>query len=121
MDAWQENALKATKLGHSLVIQGPPGTGKSHLICNLISDTIASGKTVLVVCQKRAALDVVYQRLKEQGLSEFLALVHDFKNDRKEIYQKAAAQIERVNEYKTRNKVWTQFNLNGNFYMPPEK
>ncbi|MEK6782612.1 MAG: AAA domain-containing protein [Bacteroidota bacterium] len=116
LDAWQENALKATKLGHSLVVQGPPGTGKSHLICNLISDCIATGKSVLVVCQKRAALDVVYQRLKEQGLSDFIALVHDFKNDRNEIYQKATAQIERVNEYKTRNTSLDTIQLERKFF-----
>lgn len=103
LDAWQENALKAIKLGHAVVVQGPPGTGKSHLICNLIADGIASGKSILVVCQKRAALDVVYERLKEQNLTDFLALVHDFKNDRKDVYQKIARQIERIEEYKTRN------------------
>lgn len=103
LDAWQENALKAVKLGHSLVVQGPPGTGKSHLICNLIADAMATGKSVLVVCQKRAALDVVYQRMKDLNLADFLALVHDFKNDRKEVYQKIAKQIERIEEYKSRN------------------
>ena len=102
-DIWQENALKAAKLGHSLVVQGPPGTGKSQLICNLISDAIASGKRVLVVCQKRAALDVVYNRMKTHQLSQYLALVHDFKNDRKDIYEKLANQIEKVNAYKTQN------------------
>ena len=102
-DIWQENALKAAKLGHSLVVQGPPGTGKSQLICNLISDAMASGKRVLVVCQKRAALDVVYNRMKTHQLSQYLALVHDFKNDRKDIYEKIAYQIERVDDYKTKN------------------
>ncbi len=102
-DVWQENAFKAVKLGHSLVVQGPPGTGKSQLIGNLIGDAIASGKRVLVVCQKRAALDVVYNRLKSHQLSDYLGLVHDFKNDRREIYQKMARQIERVDEYKSRN------------------
>ena len=121
LDAWQENALKAIKLGHSLVVQGPPGTGKSHLICNLISDCIASGKSVLVVCQKRAALDVVYQRLKDQGLSDYLALVHDFKNDRKEIYLKAGTQIERVNEYKTRNNNLDTIQLERNFVHTSRK
>ncbi|HZX74557.1 MAG TPA: AAA domain-containing protein [Cyclobacteriaceae bacterium] len=103
MDAWQENALKSVKLGNSLVVEGPPGTGKSQLICNLISDAIAAGKRVLVVCQKRAALDVVYARMKEQDFSDYLALIHDFKNDRRGIYEKVSRQIERVNEYKTRN------------------
>jgi len=116
LDAWQENALKAIKLGNSIVVQGPPGTGKSHLICNLISDSIASGKSVLVVCQKRAALDVVYKRLKEHNLSDFLALVHDYKNDRKEIYEKAAGQIERVNEYKIRNNGLDTIKLERKFF-----
>ena len=65
MDAFQENALKAVKSGNSIVVQGPPGTGKSQLICNLISDYIARGLNVLLVCQKRAALDVVYSRMEE--------------------------------------------------------
>lgn len=103
MDAYQENALKAVKRGNSLVVQGPPGTGKSQLICNLISDYLARGKKVLVVCQKRVALDVVYNRLKEIEIDDFIALVHDFKNDRREIYEKIAGQIERVSEYQRSN------------------
>jgi hypothetical protein len=103
MDAWQENALKAVKLGHSIVVQGPPGTGKSQLICNLIADGLATGKKILVVCQKRAALDVVYQRLSENKMDDFLTLVHDFKNDRKDIFRKAAYQIDHIDEYKNRN------------------
>jgi superfamily I DNA and/or RNA helicase len=102
-DVYQENALKAIKRGHSLVVQGPPGTGKSQLICNLISDFIARGKRVLLVCQKRAALDVVYQRLREGSLADFVALVHDFKNDRKDIFRKINAQVERIDEYKAKN------------------
>ncbi len=102
-DIWQENALKASKLGHSIVVQGPPGTGKSQLIGNLISDCIANGKRVLLVCQKRAALDVVYSRLKEKNLENFLGLVHDFKNDRKEIFKKIADQINCTDEYKKKN------------------
>jgi AAA domain len=117
MDCWQENALKASKLGHSLVVQGPPGTGKSQLICNLISDAMAVGKKVLVVCQKRAALDVVYARMKEQNLADFLALVHDFKNDRNEIFQKIAKQIGRVDEYRSRNITLDAIQLDRNFFL----
>lgn len=102
-DIWQENAIKASKLGHSIVVQGPPGTGKSQLIGNLVSDAIANGKRVLVVCQKRAALDVVFFRLKEKSLDNFLALVHDYKNDRREIFQKLAFQINHTDEYKSKN------------------
>jgi hypothetical protein len=104
MDAYQERAIIAVKNGHSIVVQGPPGTGKSQLICNLMADAIASGKRVLLVCQKRAALDVVYERLQEIDLVDFLGLVHDFRNDRKQIFGKIAKQIERIEEYKVRNR-----------------
>jgi len=103
IDAYQENALKAIKRGNSMVIQGPPGTGKSQLICNLIADFIARGQRVLLVCQKRVALDVVYQRLKDKGLENFIALVHDFKNDRKKIYDQISKQVDNINDYKVKN------------------
>ncbi len=103
LDAYQENALKAIKRGNSMVVLGPPGTGKSQLICNLISDFVARGKQVLLVCQKRAALDVVYQRLQEKQLAYFVGLVHDFKNDRKAIYDQINTQIEKLQEFRQRN------------------
>jgi hypothetical protein len=103
LDAYQENAIKAIKRGNSMVIQGPPGTGKSQLICNLISDFMARGKRVLMVCQKRAALDVVYERLQDSNISDFVALVHDFKNDRKTIFNKLNEQIEKLYDYKIKN------------------
>jgi hypothetical protein len=104
LDAFQEKAIHLIKQGRSIVVQGPPGTGKSQLICNLLSDAIASGKKALLVCQKRAALDVVYDRMKSKDLSAFLGLVHDFRNDRKEIFEKISRQIERIEEYKERNR-----------------
>lgn len=104
LDAYQENALRIVKAGGSIVVQGPPGTGKSQLISNLIADAIASGRKVLLVCQKRVALDVVYERLKKIRLSDFLGLVHDFRNDRKEIYQKIAQQVESIEAYQARNR-----------------
>ncbi|MGB3469057.1 MAG: AAA domain-containing protein, partial [Cyclobacteriaceae bacterium] len=103
MDIYQEKALKTIKNGNSLIVQGPPGTGKSQLICNLISDFIARGKSVLLVCQKKAALDIVHDRLKEKDLVDFIGLMHDFKNDRKSIYEQISSQIERLSEYQQRN------------------
>ncbi len=103
LDAYQEHALKEIKKGNSLVVQGPPGTGKSQLISNLICDFIARGKNVLLVCQKRAALDVVYERLEEKEMHDFVALVHDFKNDRKPIYEQIDQQIESVEVYEKKN------------------
>ncbi|MFY0689515.1 MAG: DUF4011 domain-containing protein [Cyclobacteriaceae bacterium] len=103
IDAYQEQALNKIKKGNSINIQGPPGTGKSQLIANIISDFIARGKNVLLVCQKRAALDVVFGRLKEQDIHDFVGMVHDFKNDRKTIFDKLESQISRLEEYQRKN------------------
>ncbi|NVJ85406.1 MAG: DUF4011 domain-containing protein [Algoriphagus sp.] len=104
LDSSQELALTKVREGKNLVIQGPPGTGKSQLIANLLSDYIARGKKVLVVSQKRAALDVVYERLAEKGFGPFLALVHDFRGDQKALFEKIRTQIESIEDYQTQNR-----------------
>lgn len=103
IDASQEHAVQTIKQGQSMVVQGPPGTGKSQLICNLIADYVARGKRVLLVCQKRVALDVVYQRLSAAGMADFVALVHDFKHDRRAVYDQLAQQIDRMDAYREQN------------------
>lgn len=102
-DASQERAIHLIKKGNSMVVQGPPGTGKSQLISNLICDYVARGKNVLLICQKRAALDVVYERLQSKEMHEFVGLVHDFKNDRKDIFAQIARQIDNVDKYQQKN------------------
>lgn len=102
-DGSQEDALVKIKEGNSLVVQGPPGTGKSQLIGNLIADFTARGKKVLLVCQKKAALDVVYDRLKEKGVHLFASVVHDFRNDRAKIVEQLEKQISAVEQYKKEN------------------
>jgi hypothetical protein len=100
LDGWQENALLKIKAGQSMVVKGPPGTGKSQLISNLVCDAVANRKRVLVVSQKRVALEVVHQRLHEEKVHDFVALVHDYQHDRAAIYNQIARQIDRVDEYK---------------------
>ncbi|MEH7419130.1 AAA domain-containing protein [Neobacillus drentensis] len=93
-DGSQEEILKDARYKKGLVVHGPPGTGKSQVIVNLITDALKQDKKILVVCQKRAALDVVYQRLDGLGLTNHVALVHDEKNDRKKLYAKVGAVLE---------------------------
>ncbi|TDB58658.1 AAA domain-containing protein [Arundinibacter roseus] len=102
-DVSQEQVIRLVRQGQSVVVQGPPGTGKSQLICNLMADFAAHGKRVLLVCQKRAALDVVHHRLHELGMAPFVALIHDFKNDRSGLFRQLAAHIEKVDEYRKEN------------------
>ncbi|MES2902548.1 MAG: DUF4011 domain-containing protein, partial [Pseudomonadota bacterium] len=82
-DATQEAAVSLARTGRSFIIQGPPGTGKSQTITNLIADYAARGKRVLFVCEKRAALDVVFNRLKQAGLDRLACLIHDSQEDKK--------------------------------------
>jgi len=82
-DPTQTSSIAAARSGENLIIQGPPGTGKSQTITNLIADFVANGKRVLFVCEKRAALDVVYQRLAACDLEELTCIIHDSQSDKK--------------------------------------
>jgi very-short-patch-repair endonuclease len=93
-DHSQEKTIEASRSGRDVLIQGPPGTGKSQVIANLVADNLARGKRVLIVCEKRAALDVVYRRLHKAGLSQFLQLVHDPGVDRDAVYDKTRHMLE---------------------------
>ncbi|MFT3782744.1 MAG: AAA domain-containing protein [Nibricoccus sp.] len=86
-DSAQAAAVARSRTGRSFIIQGPPGTGKSQTITNLIADYVARGKRVLFVCEKRAAIDVVFHRLRQQGLDELCCLIHDSQADKKEFIQ----------------------------------
>ncbi|WP_156289366.1 AAA domain-containing protein [Oceanobacillus salinisoli] len=94
-DASQEEIIDSLENTEGLVIHGPPGTGKSQVIVNIIANAIAENKKVLLVCQKRAALDVVYQRLDGLGLSSSVSLLHDEKTDRKGLYRKLHSRLTR--------------------------
>lgn len=93
-DASQEAAMLRSREESCLVLHGPPGTGKSQVICNMIADALSRGQRVVVCCQKRAALDVVFQRLDSAGLGDHIALVHDHANDRAELYARIAQALE---------------------------
>ena len=86
-DATQASAVARARSGASYIIQGPPGTGKSQTITNLIADYAARGKRVLFVCEKRAAIDVVFHRLRQQGLDELCCLIHDSQTEKKAFIQ----------------------------------
>ena len=46
-----------------LLVEGPPGTGKSHTITAIVFDTILKDKSVLVISDKKEALDVVEKNI----------------------------------------------------------
>ena len=78
LDFSQEKVLKEINSSDSIVVQGPPGTGKSQTITSIISQCILQNKSVLMVSEKKTALDVIYSRLG--SLSKFALLIDDVEN-----------------------------------------
>jgi len=48
-----------------MVVSGPPGTGKSHTITAIIFDAILKNQSVLVLSDKKEALDVVEDKITQ--------------------------------------------------------
>ncbi len=94
LDYSQECAIKKVNDSDQLVIYGPPGTGKSQTIVNIIGDSLSRGKKILMVSQKRAALDVIYNRLGE--LNSKAVMIHDAKINKKEFYYKVTESINNI-------------------------
>ena len=63
----QRKILSAIKHRDSrlIAVEGPPGTGKSHTITAVAFDLILSGKSLLVLSDKKEALDVVEGKLNQ--------------------------------------------------------
>ncbi len=84
-DSSQLAAVMAAAAGHDFVLEGPPGTGKSQTITNIIAHCLSQGKRVLFVAEKRAALDVVHRRLREDGLEPFCLELHSNKTGKADV------------------------------------
>ena len=96
-DPSQDAAVLKARRTPGLLIEGPPGTGKSQTIVNIISDCIGRGESVLVVCQKQVAIQVVAKRLDAEGISERTFVVGDLGSDRQRVITKLREQLSRIN------------------------
>lgn len=90
LNSSQEQVIDAINKMDQLVIQGPPGTGKSQTITSLISDFVLKDKTVLMVSEKKTAIDVVYSRLG--NLSRYALLIDDVGN-KEDFYAQVSAML----------------------------
>lgn len=109
-DSSQQDAILLSKTGKSFVLQGPPGTGKSQTITNIISEALADGKKILFVSEKMAALQVVYKRLANAGLSDFCFTLHNHKANKKEILHELANSIS-IDKKRVREEALSQLNI----------
>ncbi|HRD95343.1 MAG TPA: AAA domain-containing protein [Rubrivivax sp.] len=93
-DPSQEIAVLQSRRAPGLLIEGPPGTGKSQTIVNIVGDTIGRKQSLLIVCQKHAALEVVHKRLAAEGLGDRIVMVNDVNKDRGPIIKAVREQVE---------------------------
>jgi len=93
-DPSQEDAVLRARTAPGLVVEGPPGTGKSQTIVNMVGDAIGRGQSLLIVCQKHAALEVVHKRLVAEGLGNRIVMVNDVNKDRNPVIKAVREQVE---------------------------
>ncbi|HNV68253.1 MAG TPA: DUF3320 domain-containing protein [Candidatus Ozemobacteraceae bacterium] len=84
-DSSQMTAIDAALRGNTFVLQGPPGTGKSQTIANMIAAVMATGRRVLFVAEKRAALEVVARRLRTVGLGDACLELHSNRASKRDV------------------------------------
>ncbi|MGA0100046.1 MAG: DUF3320 domain-containing protein, partial [Steroidobacteraceae bacterium] len=93
-DSSQLRAICTASEGRDIVLVGPPGTGKSQTITNLICHLLASGKSVLFVSEKMAALEVVHRRLSSIGLGPFCLELHSSKANKAGVLKQLNESLE---------------------------
>lgn len=91
LDYSQEIAVKRAQENSQLVIYGPPGTGKSQTIVNIVSQYLSNSKKVLMVSQKKAALDVIFNRSSSINSK---MIMFNKEVDKKQFYASIAARID---------------------------
>ena len=93
-DSTQLKAILDCGKGKSFILDGPPGTGKSQTIVNMIVNAFYHGKTVLFVAEKKAALDVVANRLEKISLGRFCLELHSNKANKGDFFSKLRDSME---------------------------
>ena len=92
-DDSQLRVVQFSDQGCCLQVEGPPGTGKSQTIANIISNALYHDRNVLLVCDKKAAIVQVEERLSNCGLKPALLNLHDEDLDKREFLKQATARF----------------------------
>lgn len=98
LDYAQQSTIENLNKNSNMVVYGPPGTGKSQTIVNMITDALTKNKKVLVVSQKKSALDVVFNRLAE--LNSKAVMISDSDKSKINFYVRAKQSHDSIINYK---------------------
>lgn len=101
LDPTQHQAFQAIQNGQPTVVHGPPGTGKSTLLTNLIAVALANGQRVLMISEKRTALNVIEEKLAAMGIVWPIVKLSHPTADRAEVVNKARQIYEVSKDWKT--------------------
>ncbi|MYE38474.1 MAG: hypothetical protein F4X82_03075, partial [Candidatus Spechtbacteria bacterium SB0662_bin_43] len=96
-DPSQEEIINTLNNNEIKLIQGPPGSGKSQALTAIITNVLSNGGKCLVVCEKKTALNVIYENLKKIGLSQLSIMIDDASNDRRHVVKDARERVDSVN------------------------
>lgn len=88
-DPSQEEIINTLTEDEFKLIQGPPGTGKSQSITAIVSNALANEAKCLIVCEKKTALDVIFNNLVKAGIGDYCVVIDDVNKDRKKVIHKA--------------------------------
>lgn len=107
VDYAQQQVVKQVNTSGNMVIYGPPGTGKSQTIVNIISDAIGKGKKVLVVSQKKAALEVIFNRMGT--LNDKAMFLIDAEKEKRSFYTRCFNAHEKILNVETNGNLLDEY------------
>jgi superfamily I DNA and/or RNA helicase/very-short-patch-repair endonuclease len=118
VDPSQHSVLRSLSRNNKIVIQGPPGTGKSQTLTAIITAALSDRKKVLVVCEKRTALEVLYQNIikKYPYLERVIALLEDVTSDRSILVKNVRERENTPDLFKCETRVLEDLKLSTEFY-----
>ena len=100
LNIYQKYAIRSS-LAQNTLIYGPPGTGKSEVIANIIVNAMFNLKSVLIVSEKKAALNVLHERLQE--IAKFALFIYDL-DDKQSFYSKIAELGDKIINFRYNEK-----------------
>ena len=99
LDHSQQRVIRSINQKKNIVINGPPGTGKSKTLTASIVYLLSKGYSCLVVCEKKTAMDVLYENMESLNLQDFCIPISEVRKDRRKVVNKARNIIENIKKH----------------------